>query len=141
MKSSYSPAANREGHVRAGVRPGRVISDERTRPDFPVYAETNDQVIQGQLAELQDYLRTKSSELSELGFENIQIAVEVSDDPAHAIVQLARHIRPTFIVMVRTAHPGIAERVFGTITQHVSREDVAPVMILPGHSQTVEQPG
>jgi nucleotide-binding universal stress UspA family protein len=35
-------------------------------------------------------------------------------------------------VMTRTTHPGIAERVFGTVAQQVIREGVAPVMILPG---------
>ena len=121
--------------VQAGMRPGRIIrggSADRTRPDFPVYAETDDQVIQGQLNELQSYLQTKATQLKELGFSEVELAVEVSEDPAGAIVDVARRVKPTFILMVRTTSPGIGERVFGTVAQRVIREDVAPVMIVPG---------
>ena len=108
--------------VQAGMRPGRIIrggSADRTRPDFPVYAESDDQVIQGQL--------------NELGFNEVELAVEVSEDPAGAIVDVARRVNPTFILMVRTTSPGIGERVFGTVAQRVIREDVSPVMIVPGN--------
>ena len=121
--------------VQTGMRPGRTIrggSANRARPDFPVYAETDDQVIQGQLDELQSYLQTKAAQLKELGFSEVELAVEVSEDPAGAIVDVARRVKPTFILMVRTTSPGFGERVFGTVAQRVIREDVAPVMIVPG---------
>jgi nucleotide-binding universal stress UspA family protein len=61
----------------------------------------------------------------------VNIFVEISQDPAGTIADLARRVDPTFIVMVRTTHPGVGERVFGTVAQHLIREDIAPVVILP----------
>jgi nucleotide-binding universal stress UspA family protein len=124
------------------MRPGRIVHGyvtgpsgggvvEARRPDFPVYAETGDQAIQSQLDELEDYLHQKEADLKKMGFPNVQIVVEISEDPAGTIADLARRVDPTFIVMVRTTHPGVGERVFGTVAQHLIREDIAPVVILP----------
>ena len=126
--------------VPRGTRPGRaawfssgpqgeVIGGRD--PDFITYAETEDQVIQGQLSELEDYLYNKVNELQKLGFVHTKLVCEVSDDPAGTIADLARRVDPTFIVMVRTTHPDIGTRVFGTVAQHLIREDIAPVIILP----------
>jgi nucleotide-binding universal stress UspA family protein len=125
-----------------GIRPGRVIMSSGlanpgggaagfARPDMPVYAETADQASQRQLDELETYLSPKAKALEEQGY-GVHLAFEISNDPAQAIVEVARRTKPTFIVMTRTTHPGIAQRVFGTVAQQVIREDVAPVMILPG---------
>jgi nucleotide-binding universal stress UspA family protein len=126
----------------AGMRPGRVIMGTAmgstaggvggfVRPDMPIYAETSDQATQRQLDELEGYLTPKARALESDGFQ-VSMAFEISKDPAEAIVDVARKLKPTFIVMARTTHPGIAQRVFGTVAQQVIREDVAPVMIVPG---------
>jgi nucleotide-binding universal stress UspA family protein len=126
--------------LQRGTRPGRIVRAQvigpaggvagAARPDFPVYAETADQAMQRQLDEMEDYMRPKSRELESQGFQ-VSMAFEISDDPARAIVDVARHVKPSFIMMVRTTHPGVGQRVFGTVAQHVIREEVAPVMILP----------
>jgi nucleotide-binding universal stress UspA family protein len=125
------------------MRPGRVIVGGEggpaggvsgaARPDLPVYAESYDQTVQRQLNELEDYLRPKARELEAQGF-HVSMAFEINDDPADAIADVARRAKPSFIIMVRTTHPGIGQRVFGTVAQQVIREDVAPVMILPAHA-------
>jgi nucleotide-binding universal stress UspA family protein len=136
--------AEPEREVQVGLRPGRVIRGSSAgsagggvaafaRPDMPIYGETGDQAIQRQLNELQDYLSPRAHELTAQGF-NVDVAFEISSHPAEAILEVARKSRPTFIVMSRTSHPGLSERLFGTVAQQVIREDVAPVMILPGQS-------
>lgn len=136
--------AEPDRETQVGMRPGRIIRGGGmgspggsvggfTRPDMPVYAETSDQAIQRALDELQTYLSPKATALEEQGF-SVDMAFEISSNPAEAIVEVARRSKPTFIVMARTTHPGIAQRMFGTVAQQVIREDVAPVMILPGQS-------
>jgi nucleotide-binding universal stress UspA family protein len=134
--------AQPERETQVGLRPGRVIMSTGlgssgggaagfARPDMPVYGETSDQATQRQLDELETYLSPRAKGLQEQGF-SVHMAFEISDNPAGAIVEVARRVKPTFIMMARTTHPGIAQRVFGTVAQQVIREDVAPVMILPG---------
>jgi nucleotide-binding universal stress UspA family protein len=132
--------AEPQRELQTGVRPGRVVMGSVAtstggaagfaRPDLPIYGETADQALQHQLDELETYLMPKARELENEGF-NVHTAFEINRDPAAAIVEVARRVKPSFIVMVRTTHPGIAQRVFGTVAQQVIREDVAPVMILP----------
>lgn len=127
-----------------GHRPGKVVAAANvagpgggvpgvTWPDLPDYVETMDQTIARQLDELEGYLSPKAHALEQQGFK-VDMAFEINDDAAEAIVDVAKRCKPTFIAMVRTTHPGIGERVFGTVAQHVIREDIAPVMILPSHS-------
>ena len=127
--------------LQRGFRPGRVIRggvggqsgggvSYTSRPDMPTYAETKDQTIQRQLDEMQDYLLSKSSALEKAGFR-VEIGMEIAERPAEPIVDIARRINPTFIIMVRSTHPSVGERLFGTVPQHVIRENVAPVLILP----------
>jgi nucleotide-binding universal stress UspA family protein len=134
--------AHPQHETQMGMRPGRIISSTGggvpagtvagfVRPDLPVYAETSDQAAQRQLDDLEGYLTPKARELEQAGFK-VHMAFELNNDPAAAIVEVARRVQPSFIVMARTTHPGIAQRVFGTVAQQVIREDVAPVMILPG---------
>ncbi|HEX5370767.1 MAG TPA: universal stress protein [Dehalococcoidia bacterium] len=132
--------AEPKSQVQRGTRPGRnalLTSGPQGEaiggrsPDFITYAETEDQVIQGQLDELDDYLHSKAAELRKLGFVNTRLLCEISDDAAGTIADLARRVEPTFIVMVRTTHPDIGTRVFGTVAQRLIREDIAPVVILP----------
>lgn len=126
--------------VEVGSRPGRIIGGGwsgpgsgrafASRPDVPVYAETSDQIFQSQLDELISYLETKDDALREQGFK-VELAAEINGDPADAIVDVARRVEPTFILMVRTTRRDLGERLFGTVAQQVIREGVAPVMILP----------
>ena len=129
-----------KSQVQRGTRPGRAAlftlgpqgeAIGGRDPDIITYAETEDQVIQGQLSEMDDYLHNKASELHKQGFVNTQLLCEVSDNPAETIADLARRVDPTFIVMVRTTHADIGTRLFGTVAQHLIREDIAPVVILP----------
>jgi len=133
--------AEEERPLQRGMRPGRIVRGAvagasgggvagAARPDLPVYVETQDQAMQRQLGEMEDYMRPKARALEAQGF-GVSMAFEISDDPARAIVDVARQLKPNFIVMVRTSHPGVGERVFGTVAQQVIREDVAPVVIVP----------
>jgi nucleotide-binding universal stress UspA family protein len=135
--------AEPERELQTGLRPGRVIMGSGfgtgtggaagfARPDLPIYGETADQALEHQLDLLETYLSPKAKALEAEGFI-ASMAFEISRDPAEAIVEVARRLKPTFILMARTTHPGIAERLFGTVAQQVIRADVAPVMILPGH--------
>jgi nucleotide-binding universal stress UspA family protein len=130
--------AEPERELQIGLRPGRVVRGSFggvatgfARPDMPIYGETADQALQRQLDELESYLTPRARALEAEGF-SVDLAFEISRDPAAAIVEVAKKVKPTFIVMARTTHPGIGQRVFGTVAQQVIREDVAPVMILPG---------
>jgi nucleotide-binding universal stress UspA family protein len=134
--------AEPEKELQTGMRPGRVIMSSGmgtnsggaagfTRPDLPIYGETADQALQHQLDELESYLSPKARALEGEGF-TVSMAFEISRDPAAAIIEVAKKVKPSFILMARTTHPGIGQRVFGTVAQQVIREDVAPVMILPG---------
>ena len=135
-------AGEPEESVQRGTRPGRaVLGDvmgpaggavtDVPRPDVPLYVETKDQELQEKLAQLEDYLEEKAAGLRKDGY-SVDIVAEISSAPAQAIIDCARKVQPTFIAMVRTTHPSLADRVFGTVAQHVIRSDVAPVMILPG---------
>ena len=134
--------AEQEHQLERGVRPGRTVrggvagpagggTEAVAGPDLPEYAETRDQTYQRQLDEMEDYLRPKARALEAQGFR-VSMAFEISNQPAQAIVDVARLWKPTFIMMARTTHPGVGGRLFGTVAQQVIREDVAPVMILPG---------
>lgn len=132
--------AEPETALQRGTRPGRVVWGEvggpsggigaAARPDMPVYGETTDQTFQRQLNEAMNRLRLLASKLEEQGFK-VMIAAEVNEDPADAIVDVARRTKPVFILMKRTTHPGIGQRLFGTVAQQVIRANVAPVLILP----------
>ena len=108
------------GRITTGYLPGHGGITSGSRPDLPVYGETMDQVIQGQLDELQDYLRTHVAALETQGF-GVRLISEIRNDSAQAIVEVARRCQPNFIVMVRTTHPGIGERLFGSVAQQVIR--------------------
>jgi nucleotide-binding universal stress UspA family protein len=130
----------RAQQMQRGVRPGRIVRGPvggpaggvvgGALPDLPVYAETSDQAMQRQLDEMEGYMRPKARDLENQGYR-VSMAFEISDAPADAIVDFARQCKPTFILMSRTTKPGIGQRVFGTVAQHVIRADVAPVMIVP----------
>jgi len=126
--------------LQRGTRPGRVVWGDvggptggvaaAARPDMPVYGETTDQTFQRQLNETMNQLRPLAAALEEKGFK-VMMAAEVNDDPAEAIADVARRTQPVFILMKRTTHPGIGQRLFGTVAQQVIRANVAPVLILP----------
>ena len=97
---------------------------------MPVYGETTDQTFQRQLNETMNQLRPLAATLEEKGFK-VMMAAEVNEDPAEAIADVARRTKPAFILMKRTTHPGIGQRLFGTVAQQVIRANVAPVLILP----------
>lgn len=126
--------------LQRGTRPGRIVWGEvagpaggvagTARPDMPTYVETSDQTLQRQIDEKMNVLRPLASSLESQGFKVMTVA-EVNEEPAEAIVDVARRTQPTFILMKRTTHPGIGQRLFGTVAQQVIRANVAPVMILP----------
>ena len=110
------------------IAPSGILSS--TAHDMPVYAETPAQALEQMQARLGDYLDSKADLLRKDGFQ-VLTAVEFSEDAANAIVAFARSCNPAFLVMTRTRHPNVSERIFGTVAQHVVRADVAPVMIAP----------
>ena len=133
-------AGEPEKSPQRGTRPGRVVPGSVTsgggvetdilRPDVPIYGRTKDQEIDEKLAQLKDYLEERATGLRGDGYR-VEVVVELSSTPAQAIIECARRVKPTFIAMVRTTHQSLADRVFGTVAQHVIRSDVAPVMIFP----------
>jgi nucleotide-binding universal stress UspA family protein len=126
--------------LQRGMRPGRIVWGEvagpaggvggTARPDMPTYVETDDQTLQRQIDEKISLLRPLATSLESHGYK-VTTAAEVNEDPAAAIVDVARKTQPSFILMKRTTHPGIGQRLFGTVAQQVIRANVAPVMILP----------
>jgi nucleotide-binding universal stress UspA family protein len=40
-------------------------------------------------------------------------------------------MKPGFIAMLRRTHPGLAERIFGSVASNIVRADVAPVLFVP----------
>ena len=126
--------------LQRGIRPGRVVWGDvggptggvgaAARPDMPVYGETTDQTFQRQLNETMNALRPVAADLEKQGFK-VMMATEINEDPAEAIADVARRTKPVFILMKRTTHPGIGQRLFGTVAQQVIRANVAPVLILP----------
>jgi nucleotide-binding universal stress UspA family protein len=132
--------AEPEKALQRGIRPGRIVWGEvggpscgigaTARPDMPVYGETTDQTFQRQLNETMNQLRLIASKLEGQGFK-VMTAAEINEDPADAIADVARRTKPVFILMKRTTHPGIGQRLFGTVAQQVIRANVAPVLILP----------
>jgi nucleotide-binding universal stress UspA family protein len=133
-------AGEPEKSPQRGTRPGRVVNGSVTsgggvetdisRPDVPIYGRTKDQEVDEKLAQLKDYLEGRATGLRKDGYR-VEVVVELSATPAQAIIECARRVQPTFIAMVRTTHPSLADRVFGTVAQQVIRSDVARVMILP----------
>ena len=110
------------------IAPSGILSS--TAHDMPVYAETPAQALEQTQARLSDYLDSKAGPLRKNGF-HVLTAVEFSEDAAKGIVAFARNCKPAFLIMTRTRHPNVSERIFGTVAQHVVRADVAPVMIAP----------
>jgi nucleotide-binding universal stress UspA family protein len=110
------------------IAPSGILSS--TAHDMPVYAETPAQALEHTQARISDYLDSKADPLRRSGF-HVLTAVEFSEDAAKAIVAFARNCEPTFLIMTRTRHPNVSDRIFGTVAQHVVRADVAPVMIAP----------
>jgi nucleotide-binding universal stress UspA family protein len=125
---------------RSGYRPSAVVSDTvaataggLTRVatiDVPVYAETGDQAVQRQLDEAHDYLEGLADELRYKGFW-VNTEVRIDEHPAKEIVDYARHMRPTFIAMLRRTSPTLKELIFGRVASTVMHADVAPVLFIP----------
>lgn len=126
----------------SGFRPGKVVSGTSVGgpagggvagvagPDLPVFRESRDQTLQRQVDEAFDNLEVLASGLRASGFK-VKTEVLVDPEPDTAIIDYARRMRPTFIAMLRRTHPGVAERIFGSVASSVARADVAPVLLVP----------
>jgi nucleotide-binding universal stress UspA family protein len=99
-------------------------------PDVPYYLETEDQATQRQIDEKKGYLERFARSLRGR-VQKVQTEVLIADDPKDAIVDYAREMRPTLVVLVRRTHPGLAEAIFGSVASSVMKADVAPVLLVP----------
>jgi nucleotide-binding universal stress UspA family protein len=129
----------REATQRRGSRPGerveQAISEpgggvaDAVSPDLPTYAESGTQTLQRQLDETTDYLEGLASGLRDEGFI-VHTDVLISDRPGEAIIDYARQLKPSFLIMVRRTH-SFAERIFGSVSENILKADVAPVLFVP----------
>ncbi|HEX5141140.1 MAG TPA: universal stress protein, partial [Dehalococcoidia bacterium] len=125
---------------RGGFRPSSAVMDAiggpatggapLSPPDVPYYLETEDQATQRQLDEAKGYLEQFARSLR-VGGQDVQKDVLIADDPKDAIVEHARKMHPTFIVLVRRTHPALAEAIFGSVASSVMKADIAPVLLVP----------
>lgn len=63
----------------------------------------------------------------------VEALVQVADEPAAAIVELARTQDAAFLVMATHARKGVARMLQGSIAEHVVRHATVPVLCVPAH--------
>jgi nucleotide-binding universal stress UspA family protein len=107
--------------------PGSMVS---APPDISVFAETRPQVEERQISEGRDYLERLAAGLRNLGFW-VTTHCQIAEHPAEVVVEFARDMKPTFIVMVRRSHFGVGEVLFGSVATRVIEAEVAPVLLVP----------
>jgi|GEM_PF-1102010 len=110
------------GAPRYGIAGGRFVTPT------PHYPETKDQAIQRSCSELEDYLTGLARRLPP-GVK-VRVETDVSDHPAQTIIERAREIAPTFIVMASHSREGILRVFLGSTTEEVVRSGVAPVLVV-----------
>jgi nucleotide-binding universal stress UspA family protein len=103
-------------------------------PEVPVYAETAEQSVQGQIDETKDYLEGLAGVIRGK-VHKVETVVLVEDKPDEAIIDFATKMHPTFIAMLRRSHPGIAEMLLGRVASKIVRSEVAPVLFVPTPSK------
>jgi nucleotide-binding universal stress UspA family protein len=120
--------------VKTGERPGDAIPEMEAfglvDQEMPVFAETEDQIFAEQFGETKDYLEGLAAPLRGAGF-NVRTEVRFDEHADEAIIQFARDLKPTFIILSRSTRLQPAERLFGSVTTRVVESNVAPIMLVP----------
>jgi nucleotide-binding universal stress UspA family protein len=123
--------------VATGTLPGVPIAEAEgigaVTPEVPIFAETEDQHLAEQLSETKDYLERLAAPLRDAGF-SVRTEVSLDEHADAAIIQFARHFKPTFIVLSRSTRLQPPERLFGSVTTRVIESNVAPIMLVPSNA-------
>lgn len=93
----------------------------------PSRVETRQQALNRIDADLRAYLADRAEELANV---QVTIAVDIDDDPAHAIVAYARRIHPDLIAMATHGRTGLGHLLAGSVCEAVIRSSIAPVLVL-----------
>jgi nucleotide-binding universal stress UspA family protein len=88
-----------------------------------IWHEIDDSTRSGHAAE------TLRKELSEEGYSDVQINVEVGD-PGHRVAEFAKRIGADLIVMPSHGRTGIAHMLLGSVAERVVRLSHCPVLVL-----------
>jgi nucleotide-binding universal stress UspA family protein len=95
-------------------------------PTEPLFAETKDQAMDRELAEIEDYLLGIAKKLGDV---TTHVEAHISDDAARTIIERAKVEAPDVIVMATHSRRGLAA-LFGSTTEQVVRSSVAPVLLV-----------
>ncbi len=95
----------------------------------PEYAEDEDHALRRTRAEVLDYLADRGLLLRNEGFD-VRCEVVIDEDPQRAIVAFARQLGPLFIAMATHGRSGLSHALNGSVTEHVIRSRVAPVLVV-----------
>jgi len=93
----------------------------------PKFAETKEQAIDRELAEIENYLLGVAKKLG--ADASVHVEAHISDDAARTIIERARAEQPDVIVMATHSRHGLAA-LFGSTTEQVVRSSVAPVLLV-----------
>lgn len=96
------------------------------------YPETRDQAIDRARSDAEDYLQALRPRLAAAA--DVHIEVRMSDDAASVIIERARELRPTMIVMATHSREGVSRIFVGSTADKVVHAGVAPVLLV--HPET-----
>lgn len=93
------------------------------------WLETEGQAIDRVMSEGRDLLAGYAEPLRRAGFD-VAFDIEVSDDPAEAIIRSAREHAADFVAMATHGRSGVSQVVQGSVASTVVRSGVAPVILV-----------
>ena len=125
--------------ARVGTHPGREIPGGfagpsggvtgTVTPDTSVFVETKDQSTERQINEVHDYLEDLAVGPRLAGFD-VKTDFLVADDPAKAILQYARAMKPTLIAFQHRPQFGLRELLLGSFAKRLVQAEIAPVLFV-----------
>lgn len=92
------------------------------------YPETRDQAIDRARSQADDYLQALRGGLSPAAV--VRFEVHVSNDPASVIIESARVLEPSVIVMATHSREGVRRIFLGSTADRVVHSGVAPVLLV-----------
>lgn len=117
-----------------GTLSGGTLAVPAPADIIPHAAEDRGQAIERAEAELTDYLLHCAKRLPGIA---VQTRVILSDDPARAILDIAREQRADWIAMTTHGRSGVSRLLAGSVADAVIRAGVAPVLVVhPRHEET-----
>lgn len=121
-RADFRPSAGAQDAP--GVSPAAWFS-----PQEPRLQETGDQAIDRVLQEHRDVLEQDARWLRDKGFA-VECGVVVGNDPAAAIVDVARERGADIIAMATHGRGGLGRLVQGSVASKVVQSGVAPVLLI-----------